>query len=243
MDNLNLLTKQKILGKDFVAYGTLEKPLFLAKDVAEWIEHSNPRMMLQSVDEDEKLCVNNPYASQGQQEQWFLTENGLYEVLMVSRKPIAKQFKKEVKKLLHNLRLNKITITPAKSQQELDNETDRNKIAKANIYLNLAKQYESNPDYKQILNAYATKALEDKFILPLPKLEETNYSATEVGEKLGISANKVGSIAKKLNLKNDGEFGKWYISKSQYSNKEVNTFRYSDKAINLIRRELTKERA
>lgn len=24
---------------------------------------------------------------------WFLTENGLYEVLMQSRKPIAKQFK------------------------------------------------------------------------------------------------------------------------------------------------------
>ena len=31
---------------------------------------------------------------------WFLTEDGLYEVLMQSRKPIAKQFKKEVKKTL-----------------------------------------------------------------------------------------------------------------------------------------------
>lgn len=65
--------------------------MFLAKDVAEWIEHSNTRMMLRNVDEDEKQCVNNPYALQGQQEQWFLTEDGLYEVLMQSRKPIAKQ--------------------------------------------------------------------------------------------------------------------------------------------------------
>ena len=32
--------------------------------------------------------------------QWFLTEDGLYEVLMQSRKPIARQFKKEVKKTL-----------------------------------------------------------------------------------------------------------------------------------------------
>lgn len=63
--------------------------MFLAKDVAKWIEHSNPRMMLKSVDEDEKICVNNPYALKGQQEQWFLTEDGLYEVLMQSRKPIA----------------------------------------------------------------------------------------------------------------------------------------------------------
>lgn len=57
--------------------------------MAKWIEHSNPRMMLKSVDEDEKICVNNPYALKGQQEQWFLTEDGLYEVLMQSRKPIA----------------------------------------------------------------------------------------------------------------------------------------------------------
>lgn len=85
-------------------YGDFENPLFLAKDVAEWIEHSNSRMMLQAVDENEKLCVNNPYALQGQQEQWFLTEDGLYEVLMQSRKPIAKEFKREVKQILKTIR-------------------------------------------------------------------------------------------------------------------------------------------
>lgn len=36
---------------------------------------------------------------------WFLTEDGLYELLMQSRKPIAKQFKKQVKKMLKELRL------------------------------------------------------------------------------------------------------------------------------------------
>ena len=35
---------------------------------------------------------------------WFLTEDGLYEVLMQSRKPIAKEFKKEVKKILKQIR-------------------------------------------------------------------------------------------------------------------------------------------
>ena len=35
---------------------------------------------------------------------WFLTEDGLYEVLMQSRKPIAKQFKKNVKEILKTLR-------------------------------------------------------------------------------------------------------------------------------------------
>ena len=70
MDNKNLeiINEQEVLGKEFRIYGTFEDPLFLAKDVAEWIEHSNPRMILKAVDEDEKQCVNNPYALKGQQE-------------------------------------------------------------------------------------------------------------------------------------------------------------------------------
>lgn len=40
----------------------------------------------------------------GNQQVWFLTEGGLYEVLMQSRKPIAKQFKKGVKQILHEVR-------------------------------------------------------------------------------------------------------------------------------------------
>lgn len=61
--------------------------------------------MLKSVDDDEKIkeftTTNNLRSGC---EQWFLTENGLYEVLMLSRKPIAKEFKKEVKKILHKIR-------------------------------------------------------------------------------------------------------------------------------------------
>lgn len=123
MENvLAIINEQEVLGKDFKVYGTFEEPLFLAKDVAVWIEHSNPRMMLQKVDEDEKtkeLCpVNNPYGGYQVEEQWFLTEDGLYEVLMQSRKPIAKQFKKEVKKILKALRTGKAELVPQLSYDE-----------------------------------------------------------------------------------------------------------------------------
>ncbi|MEC1734009.1 phage antirepressor KilAC domain-containing protein [Bacillus mojavensis] len=101
---LEIIDQRELLGHKFKIYGTYEEPLFLAKDVATWINHSNARMMIQSVEEDEKKCVNNPYALQGQSEQWFLTEDGLYEVLMQSRKPIAKEFKKEVKQILKTIR-------------------------------------------------------------------------------------------------------------------------------------------
>ena len=112
MTEIQIIEQRVVLGKDFKIYGDYENPLFLAKDVAEWIEHSNARMMLQGVDEDEKQCVSNPYALQGQKEQWFLTENGLYEVLMQSRKPIAKEFKKQVKEILKSIRKHGAYMTP-----------------------------------------------------------------------------------------------------------------------------------
>ena len=108
MKTVQIIEQREVLGKDFKIYGDFENPLFLAKDVAEWIEHSNSRMMLEGIDEIEKIKkiypVNNPYGGYQEEEQWFLTEDGLYEVLMQSRKPIAKQFKSKVKEILKDIR-------------------------------------------------------------------------------------------------------------------------------------------
>ncbi len=59
----------------------------MAKDVAQWIEYDKTSVskMINTVDEDEKL--NGTIFLSGQnREMWFLTEDGLYEVLMQSRK-------------------------------------------------------------------------------------------------------------------------------------------------------------
>ncbi|MDX5610086.1 phage antirepressor, partial [Clostridioides difficile] len=108
MNNLQTIKEQELLGKEFKVYGTLENPLFLARDVAEWIDYSktsegyyNTSKMLMSIDEDEKVTITN---SNSGGNKLFLTEDGLYEVLMQSRKQIAKQFKKEVKKILKEIR-------------------------------------------------------------------------------------------------------------------------------------------
>ncbi len=105
---IQVLDKRNILEQEVITYGDIENPLFLAKDVAQWIgyDHSSINKMLNNVDEDEKL--NGIIFRAGQKrEMWFLTEYGLYEVLMQSKKPIAKEFKKRVKKLLKEIRINK----------------------------------------------------------------------------------------------------------------------------------------
>lgn len=100
---LQIVDEREVLGRDFKIYGTVDEPLFLAKDVANWIENKNVSQMLNVVDNDEKL-IYTLYISGQTREAWFLTEDGLYEVLMQSRKPIAKAFKKEVKKILKQIR-------------------------------------------------------------------------------------------------------------------------------------------
>ena len=63
-----------------------------------------------------------------------------------------------------------------------------------------------------------------------PLIEQRTYSAAEIGDVLGISANKVGRIANAHGLKTD-EFGMLYLSKSQHGPKQVETWRYYDCAI------------
>ncbi|ARD74381.1 hypothetical protein AWC37_04280 [Staphylococcus xylosus] len=103
MNELKVLEQKDILGNDFMIYGTAEEPLFLAKDIAEWIEHTDLSRMVNLVDNDEKL-KRTLYVSGQNREYWFLTEHGLYELLMQSRKPIAKVFKKQVKEVLKEIR-------------------------------------------------------------------------------------------------------------------------------------------
>jgi len=100
---LQVLNQSELCGRQFTVYGTAEQPLFKAADVAEMIEHSNITRMLEMVDDDEK-GVNQLLTPGGIQQVWFLTEDGLYEVLMQSRKPIAKEFKKGVKTILKEIR-------------------------------------------------------------------------------------------------------------------------------------------
>lgn len=110
---LQIVTEQEVLGRNFTVYGTAEEPLFLAKDVAEMIEYdrSSVHKMLNTVEEEEKVRKIVPTPG-GVQESWFLTEDGLYEVLMQSRKPIAKQFKKQVKAILKQIRKTGAYMSP-----------------------------------------------------------------------------------------------------------------------------------
>ena len=73
-----------------------------------------------------------------------------------------------------------------------------------------------------------------------PKLERKTYTATQIGEKLGISANKVGKITNSRNLKTN-EYGVRVLDKARGHDKQVETFRYYENIIPILKAILESE--
>lgn len=73
------------------------EPWFVAKDVCDILELTNPAVALQSLDDDEKTNLSNSYVwSEPGRRPLIISEPGLYRLVMRSRKPEAKEFQRWV---------------------------------------------------------------------------------------------------------------------------------------------------
>lgn len=70
--------------------------------------------------------------------------------------------------------------------------------------------------------------------IPLPVLDEHYHTAGEVGEMLGVSAQKIGRVANANNLKTEHN-GKFFLDKSAHSSKQVEAFRYNTEGVKALR--------
>lgn len=202
-ENVQIVKVQDVLGKTLTVYGDEKNPLFLAKEVAEWIENKQPTQMVESIDEEEKLkCLIN---TSGQNRQmWFLTEDGVYEVLMQSRKPIAKAFKKEVKKILKDIRKHgmyardEILDNPdllIEVATKLKNERDKNKqleLDKA-VLTQQVGELKSKADYTDIV-------LKNKSLM----------SITAIAKDYGLSGSALNKKLNELGIQYK-QSGQWFL--------------------------------
>lgn len=206
--------------------------LFGATDVAKALGYSNPH------DAVNRHCrylvkreVPHPQSDGKTIEFSFIPESDVYLLIFRSKLPDAEKFTDWVtKEVLPTLRKTG-TYTVQQVPREPSYEA---RVQAAQLLDKIAGDYEGTT-YKQILQAYATRELLGEFALPLPQLPTKTYSATEIGDILGISANRVGRVANKFGMKTP-EFGEWFKDKSHYGAKEVSTFRYYESAIPEIRK-------
>jgi prophage antirepressor-like protein len=73
-----------------------DQPWFVAADVCEALEMSNVTMALKRLDDDEQALSSIEGISRGNDQANIINESGLYNLVLGSRKPSAKRFKKWV---------------------------------------------------------------------------------------------------------------------------------------------------
>ena len=216
------------------------EPYFVGKDVATILGYAKPlNALAMHVDEDDSLKQGLIDGMGRTQETIFINESGLYSLILSSKMPNAKKFKHWVtSEVLPSIRKTGSYQVPQSNtdkSKSLEVKEMNARVRMSNQYLKLASVNTLSEQYKNILVAKSAEVLAGKPLLPLPKSEQKMYSATEIGEMFNVSAQKVGLIANAYELKTD-EYGEFYRDKSPYSSKEVDAFRYNDKAVERFRK-------
>ncbi|MFV0441903.1 MAG: phage antirepressor [Lachnospirales bacterium] len=99
-----------------------DEPWFVGKDVTEILGYTNSSKALSDhVDEDDKLN-NESLSSLGQRGGWIINESGLYSLILSSKMPTAKKFKRWVtSEVLPSIRENGAYLTTEKLEEVMNN--------------------------------------------------------------------------------------------------------------------------
>lgn len=216
---------------------TIEKngePWFVGKDVAEILGYSDTAQAVRKHIDNEDKGVVEMTTPGGKQPVTIINESGLYSLILSSKLPTAKEFKHWVtSEVLPSIRkTGEYKITPAQ-QNRLDIMERNSRAREASLWLRISAQVKSDT-YRQVCASYASTVLAGREVIPLPQTTQHHYSATEIGEMFGVSKQAIGNLANKYGMKTD-EYGSWYHDKSPYSAKEVDVFKYNDRAVQRFR--------
>ncbi|EPY2274545.1 Rha family transcriptional regulator [Clostridium sporogenes] len=148
------------------------------------------------------------------------------------------KYVKRFNQMESTIKQQKKQITSLTKQQETEARLKNAKVREANLYLKIADKIEI-PEYKQIMYSKATQVLSGEQLLPLPVTERKSFTAGEIGEKLGISANMVGRLSNKYNLKTN-EYGVEVWDKAKNCSKQIPTFRYYENVIPVLSEKICK---
>lgn len=187
----------------------------------------------------------------------IINESGLYSLIISSKLESAKKFKRwitsevlpSIRKTgsysINNEEKEQKPIPISKEEYELRMAEANAKIAEAkgkeadlqitkiNALVNLRERVPIE-EYRQVVDYYLMEKVTGVAALPLPEVKENLYTATEIGEMFGITSNMVGRITNALNLKSE-LYSKKFFDKSKYSTKEVISYRYNSRAVDLIK--------
>lgn len=228
------------------------RPYFVASDVALALGYKDTT---NAVKQHCKGVVKRHILTNGGKQQMNLIPEGdMYRLITHSKLPSAERFESWVfDEILPALRktgtyttqeaqpTDEVKLLNAKSRAM--NAEARLKTAdckRAELLYKLSQVDTLSKTYEPVLIAKAADIVNGGELIPLPKVTRKTYTATEVAEVFDVTANKIGRIATKHNLKTEN-YGEWYRDVAKGGKKEVDTFKYYDCAIPVFKRILEKE--
>lgn len=165
---------------------------FVAKDVCNCLEVGNSSQALSRLDDDEKDIILTDTLG-GKQELSAVNESGLYSLVLSSRKPEAKRFKKWVtSEVLPSIRKNGGYIV------EKEDDTDDDILARALV---IAQDKIKKREER-------IKALENRVEVDKPKVEyyekvidsESTFTTTQIAKELFMSAKQLNLILSNMGV-------------------------------------------
>ena len=210
------------------------KVMFIASDVAKMLGYTNASKAIS----DHCRYVTKRYIphpqGKGTLEVNVIPEGDLYRLITHSKLPAAEKFESWVfDEVLPTIRKHGNYAAPKQESKsksiDLEIRLNNSRARMASEYRRIAEMTDIK-EYKHICQQKAVEVLAGVPLLPMEEVTEKTYSATDIGKMLGVSKNKIGSLANANNLKT-AEYGKLFYDKSPYSGKEVETFRYYECAL------------
>lgn len=226
------------------------EPWFVGKDVTAALGYQNAsKALADHVDDDDKLN-NETLVSLGQRGGWLINESGLYSLVLSSKLPSAKRFKRWVtSEVLPAIRkhgdyqvLQKAMTEPDKTKVMRAEAMLRNSISKqAKMMLEIAKASHIQA-YREVMMAKAGNILAGENILPMPQSGRERHSLGWFCEQIGKPktwANQLGKILKIKGItKCPGENGEFVEDHAKGNHqKQVQNFEwYVDYLLPIVQR-------
>lgn len=190
MNNLQVFNNPEFGNVRTIAIGG--EPYFVGKDVAEILGYERgSKATVDHVDSEDRIMIDAETQSQfgielGQRGGWLINESGLYSLILSSKLPNAKKFKRWVtSEILPTVRKHGAYMTPDKIEEVLMNPDTIIQLAntlKAERERNLALSEQIEQDKPKVLFADAVSSSKSSILVgALAKLLKQN--GVEIGQK------------------------------------------------------------
>ena len=218
---MNQLQKFNFSGQGVRIITINDEHWFVGKDVADILGYSNSRKALSDHVDDEDKGVTKSDTLGGNQNITIINESGLYSLILKSKKPEAKQFKRWVtSEVLPTIRKHGAYMTDKKAQDVLHGN------GLADLLIQAGEQIKSLEFDKQQLQVELEEVREKTTYLDLILESPDDILTTQIAQDYGYSAVSFNRILHDLRIQR--KVNKQWVLYSKYMGKGYIGSRTSD---------------